>query len=58
MPAQHLHPKAQPLEHLEALAVDDGQHQAIHDRHATQALYHMDDEVAWGVREQGHSGPP
>lgn len=31
--------------------VDDGKHQAIHDRQATQALHHMNDEVACGPRE-------
>ena len=31
--------------------VDDRKHQAVHDRQATQALHHMDDEVACGPRE-------
>lgn len=35
IPAQHLHPDAQPLQHLQALVVNDGQHQAVHDCHAT-----------------------
>lgn len=50
-PTQHLRPDAQSLQHLQALVVDDGQHQAVHDQHAAQALHHVDDEVAWGPRD-------
>lgn len=45
--AQHLHPKAQPAQHLQPSVVEDGQHQTVHEHHTTEALDHMDDEVAW-----------
>lgn len=44
---EHLHPKAKSLQHLQTSVVDDGQHQAVHEHHPTEALYHVDDEVAW-----------
>ena len=38
--------------------VDDRKHQAVRDRQATQALHHMDDEVACGPREPGVTQGP